>query len=31
LPQWVTWTVIGVFSIMLMTWTALYAAEHLFF
>ena len=30
-PAWVTWTVIGVFSIMLMTWTALYAAGHLFF
>jgi hypothetical protein len=31
LPQWVMWTVIGVFTMMLMTWTALYAAGHLFF
>ena len=31
LPQWVTWAVIGVFTMMLMTWTALYAAGHLFF
>jgi hypothetical protein len=31
LPQWVTRAVIGVFSIMLMTWTALCVAGHLFF
>ena len=31
LPQWVTWAVIGVFTMMLMTWTALHAAGHLFF
>jgi len=31
LPQWVTWVVIGISSIMLMTWTALYAAGHLFY
>ena len=31
LPQWVTWAVIGVFTMMLVTWTALYAAGHLFF
>jgi len=31
LPQWVTWVVIGIFSIMLMTWTALYAAGHMFY
>ncbi len=30
-PAWMTWVVIGAFSIMLMTWTALYAAGHLFF
>ena len=30
-PAWVTWVVIGVFSIMLMTWTALFASGHLFF
>ena len=30
-PAWVTLVVIGAFSIMLMTWTALYAAGHLFF
>ena len=31
LPPWVTWAVIGAFTMMLMTWTALYAAGHLFF
>ena len=31
LPPWVTWVVIGAFTMMLMTWTALYAAGHLFF
>ena len=30
-PPWVTWAVIGAFTMMLMTWTALYAAGHLFF
>jgi len=31
LPQWVTWTLIGIWAFLLMTWSALYAAGHFFY
>jgi hypothetical protein len=30
-PEWVTWAVIGILSVMLMSWSALFAAGYLFF